>query len=67
MMANSTARPTLTLVPPGAPAADREPQRSDVQLLATLLGSGTSDDLKLGASAPNELRWMAEIGVLARF
>jgi hypothetical protein len=37
------------------------------ELLATLLGSGTSDDLKLGASAPNELRWMAEIGVLARF
>src|SRR6516164_1801975 len=34
MMANSTARPTLTLVAPGGPAADPGPQRSDVQLLA---------------------------------
>jgi len=37
------------------------------ELLATLLGSGTSDDVRLGSSAPNELRWMAEVGVLARF
>jgi hypothetical protein len=36
------------------------------ELLATLLGSG-NEDVTLGSSAPNELRWLAEIGVLARF
>jgi hypothetical protein len=37
------------------------------EVLATVLGSGTSDDVRLGSSAPNELRWVGEVGVLARF
>ena len=37
------------------------------ELLATLVGAGSSDDVRLGSSAPNRLRWMGEVGVLARF